>query len=390
MHAQFPPYDNSTMRSAYAIRSLEVFRLSQLTGPFDIMLSHDWPHSIWEFGNKEQLLRFKPYFRDDIESGKLGSGPCWDLLTTLRPRNWYAAHMHCRFDAMVPHGDEEFTRFVALDKCLPNRKCLDFVNINESDDETAERVEPVLEYDLEWLTVLQLTNNLCNVNRNYTKLPLAPGPNELPVEGLQRFEFTPTKEEMDAVLKKLNGDLRIPENFVQSQPAYEPQRDGRNFRNLNVMQIPVELNPQTTEFCERLDIDDPLFLVAQFSKINLTTATNNFGSSDVKSATSVKTPVNIPRAPLASFLPQPKFTNDEEIDLDDLEAENDDNDNDDKEPKVNPVEVVDEPTTTTMRAREEDETSVKAETNETEVDANPPIKKFKRRNQEIYANEEDE
>lgn len=352
------------------------------------MLSHDWPHSIWDFGNKEQLLRFKPYFREDIESGKLGSGPCWDLLTTLRPRNWYAAHMHCRFDAMVPHGDEEFTRFVALDKCLPNRKCLDFVNINESDDETAERVEPVLEYDLEWLTVLQLTNNLCNVNRNYTKLPLAPGPNELPVEGQQRFEFTPTKEEMDAVLKKLNGDLRIPENFVQSQPAYEPQRDGRNFRNLNAMQIPVELNPQTTEFCERLDIDDPLFLVAQFSKINLTTAENNFGSSEEKSATTVKTPVNIPRAPLASFLPQPKFTNDEEIDLDDLEAENDDNDNDDKEPKVNPVEVVDEPPTT-MRAREEDETSVKAETNEAEVDANPPIKKFKRRNQEIYANEED-
>lgn len=377
------------MRSAYATRSLEVFRLSQLTGPFDIMLSHDWPSSIWDFGNKEQLLRFKPYFREDIESGKLGSGPCWDLLTTLRPKNWYAAHMHCRFDANVPHGDDEFTRFVALDKCLPNRKCLDFVNINETEgEEERERVEPVLQYDLEWLTVLQLTNNLLNVNRNYTKLPLAPGPNE-PADTQQRFEFTPTKEEMDVVLAKFGGDLTIPQNFTQSQPAYEPQRDGRNFRNLNAMQIPVELNPQTTEFCEQLDIDDPLFLVAQFSKINLTTATNNFGSTEAPPARVKKADLPVPRAPLASFLPQPKFVNDEEIDLDDLEAEEDGNDNDDadKEAKANPVEVVDG---TTTRVREEEEAPVKAEAAAAEADTNPPIKKFKRRNQEIYANDEDE
>lgn len=41
-HFEFPPYDSGTARSAYAIRSLEVFRLSQLSGGMDVMLSHDW------------------------------------------------------------------------------------------------------------------------------------------------------------------------------------------------------------------------------------------------------------------------------------------------------------------------------------------------------------
>ena len=41
-HFEFAPYDSGTARSVYAIRSLEVFRLSQLTGGMDVMLSHDW------------------------------------------------------------------------------------------------------------------------------------------------------------------------------------------------------------------------------------------------------------------------------------------------------------------------------------------------------------
>jgi lariat debranching enzyme len=186
-HFEFPPYDQGSVRSAYAIRSIEVFRLSQLTGSMDVMLSHDWPEQIWEYGNKEQLLRFKPYFREDMESGKMGSGPCWDLLTTLKPRHWYAAHMHCRFDANVQHDNNESTKFVALDKCLPNRKFLDFLNIGEEEEEgqTSEWKEPIIQYDLEWLTVLYLTNNLLNVNKNYTKLPLQPGPDD-PQDNLQR------------------------------------------------------------------------------------------------------------------------------------------------------------------------------------------------------------
>ncbi|CAB4066534.1 DBR1 [Lepeophtheirus salmonis] len=67
-HHEHLPYSPKTLRSVYHIRNLEVFRLKQLEkSPPDIMLSHDWPCGITDYGNCEQLLRFKPFFKDDIE-----------------------------------------------------------------------------------------------------------------------------------------------------------------------------------------------------------------------------------------------------------------------------------------------------------------------------------
>lgn len=407
-HFEYPPYDYGSTRSVYGIRSLEIFRLSQLTSNFDIFLSHDWPEPIWEHGNKEQLLRFKPYFREDMESGRMGSGPCMDLLTTLKPRHWYSAHMHCRFDATVRHENNESTKFVALDKCLPKRKFLDFLTIGddgEESDSTAVKNAPVIEYDLEWLTVLHLTNNLLNVSESYTKLPLQPGPDD-PQDNAQRYEFKPTKEEMDAVLRKLNGDLKIPKNFVQTAPAYNPQRDGRNFRNLSE-RISVELNPQTTDFCAKLGLDDPLFLAAKFKKIDLKTSTLNLNQNDKETPPiEMVAPVLTPRAPLASFLPQPKFGNAEEIDLDELDE--DDSPPDDPPTDDTPTTYQDQPEdlsakkevpVTAPESEQPEDLSTKKEeptnaVSSTETDKapilSPPTKKFKRRNQDIYAaNDED-
>lgn len=330
------------------------------------MLSHDWPDQIWEYGNKEQLLRFKPYFRNDMENGRMGSGPCWDLLTTLRPRYWYAAHMHCRFDASVPHDNNECTKFVALDKCMPNRKFLDFLTIGDDDESAVERAMPEIKYDLEWLTVLYLTNNLLNVSKDYTKLPLQPGPDD--IDNVQRFEFTPSEHEKEIVLKKFDGNLKIPKNFTQTVPAYEPLKNA-NFRNLNET-IRMELNPQTTEFCAKLGIDDPLFLAAKFAKVNLLTSTVDLA----KNKQNQELPPESLRAPLASFLPKPKFSNADEINLDELEEEFTVNTSSDA------LEVAEE---------------VKHESEATDKNAIPesvsevvPSKKLKRRNIEIYAGEE--
>ena len=98
-HFEYPPYDDSTKRSVYHIRSSEVFRLKQLTPKMDIMLSHDWPNNITRYGNVDNLLRLKPFFRDDIESGRLGSPPCEELLNILKPRYWFSAHMQIRCDS---------------------------------------------------------------------------------------------------------------------------------------------------------------------------------------------------------------------------------------------------------------------------------------------------
>ncbi|KAF8549037.1 DBR1-domain-containing protein [Imleria badia] len=105
-HHERMPYDNGSMRSIYHIREYNIRRLSLLSKP-DIFLSHDWPQSIEQYGDTQGLLRKKPFFRQDINSGNLGSPPLMGLLQTLRPDWWFSAHLHVRFEAVVKHGGGE-------------------------------------------------------------------------------------------------------------------------------------------------------------------------------------------------------------------------------------------------------------------------------------------
>ena len=74
--------------------------------PIDVFLSHDWPAGITKYGDERALLKKKPFFRADIESGKLGSPPLMHLLQWLQPTYWFAAHLHCKFTAIVTHGTD--------------------------------------------------------------------------------------------------------------------------------------------------------------------------------------------------------------------------------------------------------------------------------------------
>lgn len=62
-HYEFPPYDENTIRSVYHTRQLDVYRMKQLSGSIDIFLSHDWPQGCYNYGDVENLIKFKPYFR---------------------------------------------------------------------------------------------------------------------------------------------------------------------------------------------------------------------------------------------------------------------------------------------------------------------------------------
>lgn len=65
-HWEKPPYDNSSMRSAYHVRELDVYRLLQIHRHLDVFLSHDWPRGIANFGNKAQLFRAKPFLQREV------------------------------------------------------------------------------------------------------------------------------------------------------------------------------------------------------------------------------------------------------------------------------------------------------------------------------------
>ncbi|XP_026812226.1 lariat debranching enzyme [Rhopalosiphum maidis] len=241
------PYTEQTKRSIYHIRQLEVFRLKQLKQPVDIMLSHDWPQGIENYGNLKQLLKYKPFFETDIKEGKLGSKPARELLDELKPKYWFSAHLHCKFAAIVNHTsndneemEKRFTKFLSLDKCLPKKRFLQILDVPHDNSKSID-----LMYDLEWLSILHLTNHLLNT---YSNMYYLPGPT-----ASERYDFTPTEEEKTAVLNMFSHDLRIPNNFITLE----------NYKS--------NTNPQTTNFCEKLCIDDPLaLLLGQWSRSNLT------------------------------------------------------------------------------------------------------------------------
>lgn len=238
-HFEVPPYNDSTKRSAYHVRNLEVFRLKQLAEPVDVMISHDWPRGIYNYGNTEKLLQHKKFFITEVRNNTLGCRPTESLLQQLKPKYWFAAHLHCKFAALVDHQDGTCTKFLALDKCLPQRDFLQTLDVPSTSDGP-----PRLSYDLEWLCVLQLTNHLLRLDSKNHYMP-GPGCSE-------RWQFTPTQEEKDRLADTLNGDLFVPCNFQRTAPVYVPGSERSPSR------AKPHINPQTESFCKRFGLRDPL------------------------------------------------------------------------------------------------------------------------------------
>ncbi|CAH1400398.1 unnamed protein product [Nezara viridula] len=239
-HFEKPPYSEKTKRSVYHVRNTEVFRLKQIKSPVDVCLSHDWPRRVYNYGNIDKLLKVKDFLEEEINNETLGSKPCEELLFHLKPRYWFAAHLHCKFSALVPHkgnNENECTRFLALDKCLPKRKFLQVLDVPHDENEKLELI-----YDLEWLAILHFTNHLTSVKPSMNPLP-APGCDE-------RWDFTPTDEEKYFILRKMGGNLQIPLNFqfnANEAGAVSPRKG-------------LSINHQTRELCDKLGIDDPMTL----------------------------------------------------------------------------------------------------------------------------------
>ena len=74
-HWEAPPYNNSSMRSAYHVRALEVHRLMQLQQHVDIFLSHDWPSGIARHGDTPWLLSKKTFLRAEVGTVALREVP---------------------------------------------------------------------------------------------------------------------------------------------------------------------------------------------------------------------------------------------------------------------------------------------------------------------------
>ncbi|KAJ2720748.1 lariat debranching enzyme [Coemansia sp. Benny D115] len=105
-----PPFRGNSRPSMHHVRSYEAFKVLQIRQPLDIVVSHDWPQNIERFGDLKGLLRHKPYFKDEIERGDLGSPVNAMLLERLRPQWWFSAHLHSRFEAKLNSQDVLFDK----------------------------------------------------------------------------------------------------------------------------------------------------------------------------------------------------------------------------------------------------------------------------------------
>jgi len=274
-HFEHPPYSESTMRSAYHVRTVDVNRLLRLSGShIDIFLSHDWPAGIARHGDVNSLLRKKRFLQREIDDGSLGSPPAAQILEKLRPEYWFSAHLHTKFAALVHHPSENngvqrahsgpsngggcggsalasnneastpnskekerskaltaTTRFLSLDKCLPGRQFLQIIDFPTA---TGPKV---ISYDPEWLAIIKSTHHM-------TPLHPRPPPPPLP----ERV----THAQIAEIQALLGNDQSIPLNFQPTAAAYSAKEDAR--RPGRMPQVAVR-NPQTVALFDLLGLE---------------------------------------------------------------------------------------------------------------------------------------
>jgi len=61
-------------------------------------MSHDWPCGIHSFGDAEELFSQHKKLRRQVgnKGNTLGSPPTWEVMETLKPEFWFAAHLHIK------------------------------------------------------------------------------------------------------------------------------------------------------------------------------------------------------------------------------------------------------------------------------------------------------
>lgn len=150
---------------------------------------------------------------------------------------------------------------MALDKCLPKRRFLQIVNIPHDSNLKIE-----ICYDLEWLTILRLTNHLLSVKR---VLNFLPGPSSL-----ERYSFTPTEEEKLITLESFGNNLIVPQNFEKTASGYCSNISPTVIQHDNIV-----FNPQTILFCKTLSIDDPIKIIMNVDYNQL--STNMIDDNDI-------------------------------------------------------------------------------------------------------------
>lgn len=139
------------------------------------------------------------------------------------------------------------TKFLALDKCLPNRKILQLLTIDPVENaEITPLTRPyTLSYDKEWLAVTRVFASDLIFGDPSALNP--PNRGEIQYQALIEAE----EKWVDENLVK-TGKMVITEDFSITAPVYDPAV------GIGTMEQPTEYaNPQTVRFCRLVGIPNP-------------------------------------------------------------------------------------------------------------------------------------
>jgi lariat debranching enzyme len=130
----------------------------------------------------DELLRAKRFLANDVQDNSLGSPPSEFLLKKLKPKYWFSAHLHTRFEATVYHtspklnpdeiilDDSEhdeppsITKFLALDKCLPGRSFIEHVDIPVTSNGSG------FSHVKEWIAIVRATHSMLSFKESQSSL----------------------------------------------------------------------------------------------------------------------------------------------------------------------------------------------------------------------------
>ncbi|TFK83676.1 DBR1-domain-containing protein [Polyporus arcularius HHB13444] len=219
-HYERIPYNHGTMRSIYHIRQYNIIRLSLLSSP-TVFLSHDWPQGIEHHGDLRGLLRRKPYFRDDINKGALGSPPMMGLLRTLKPDWWFSAHLHCRFEAAVVHQAGAGTSDSAGASASAEKTNPDEISIDD-DEEDAGTATSAPADKTENSTAQRINPDEITLDEEEDEVEAPPPPPPPPTETkfLALDKCLPRRQFLEVI------DVEPPSSFPSTSPptlAFDPE-----------------------------------------------------------------------------------------------------------------------------------------------------------------------
>lgn len=264
------PYTPVTLRSVYHMTTKNFVKLllTHCDMPLDIVVSHDWPQYIYHYGDLQGLLKRKPFFKQDVESGRLGNPLLRHALNELTPRYWFSSHLHVKFEAKVDHiadkapitdeididmddmddekdkntqskSSQDSTQFLALDKCGRSRSHLEIKDIVVDSNHISFKNNSFY-YDTRAVCINRVVESYVN-SPEWLELSPKSLISTIPTSLISILDQK-VKSEMDSINRDPDH-LKIPENFEIIAPA-------------GTVKPPLQYwpNNQTLEYCQKFNI----------------------------------------------------------------------------------------------------------------------------------------